>query len=95
MRPRWFTHNLATANPVSGLLPCCMRHAPFSTIICLTAVQAEEGAAATALQDAVSHFTLRLAFCTSEENRRWLLAQETELFRLRYAALDSSRKVCT
>lgn len=32
-------------------------------------------------KDHISHFVLRLAFCRSEEQRRWLLQQETELFR--------------
>ena len=33
--------------------------------------------------DLISHFTLRLAFCQSEELRRWYLQWETELFRFR------------
>lgn len=32
-------------------------------------------------KDHISHFVLRLAFCRSEDQRRWLLQQETELFR--------------
>lgn len=43
-------------------------------------------AAASRLKDAVSHFALRLAFCTTEDNRRWLLTQECELFRHRFVS---------
>lgn len=56
-------------------------------------MQAQEGSAATQLRDVVSHFVLRLAFCSSEDNRRWLLAQETELFRYRYSSLRAPEKV--
>lgn len=32
-------------------------------------------------KDAVSHHILRLAYCQSEEKRRWFLSQELALFR--------------
>ncbi|MES1914480.1 MAG: hypothetical protein MHM6MM_006544, partial [Cercozoa sp. M6MM] len=35
-------------------------------------------------KDLVSHCILRMAFCRSEENRRWLASAETALFRLRF-----------
>ena len=35
-------------------------------------------------KDMVSHYVLRLAFCRSEDLRRWFLMQECELFRLRF-----------
>ena len=50
--------------------------------------------AATKQLDASSHFILRLAFCTSEENRRWLTARECDLFKHRYNCLSAAEKVC-
>lgn len=36
--------------------------------------------------DHISHFTLRIAYCRSEELRRWFLSRELEWFRLRFSA---------
>lgn len=33
-------------------------------------------------KDHISHFILRLVFCSQEEDRRWLITQELDLFRL-------------
>ncbi|KAJ8876242.1 hypothetical protein PR048_024152 [Dryococelus australis] len=38
-------------------------------------------------QDHISHFILRLAYCRSDELRRWFLSKELELFRLRFHCL--------
>jgi DNA primase large subunit len=34
-----------------------------------------------AVKDVLSHFFLRMAFCQTEELRRWFLSQESALFR--------------
>ena len=38
-------------------------------------------------KDLLSHYALRLAYCRTDELRRWLLLHETELFRARFRAL--------
>lgn len=39
--------------------------------------------------DHISHFILRLAFCRSEDLRRWFLSRELELFKLKFSNLNS------
>ena len=52
------------------------------------------GATSTDLQhDIISHYILRLAFCPSEEERRWFITHELELFRYRFQVLTKSEQV--
>lgn len=43
--------------------------------------------------DVISHFILRLAFCPSEEERRWLITNELELFRYRFQILSKAEQL--
>eukprot|EP00854_Cymbomonas_tetramitiformis_P000620 gene620-1046_t len=45
------------------------------------------------LKDVVSHYVLRLAYCRTEELRRWFLTQECILFKLRFKALRPAAQV--
>ena len=52
------------------------------------------GASSLDLQnDIISHYILRLAFCPSEEERRWFITNELELFRYRFQVLTKSEQL--
>lgn len=40
-------------------------------------------------KDLISHFILRLAYCRTEDLRRWFLAQEQALFKYRIECLNN------
>ncbi|XP_052276679.1 DNA primase large subunit-like isoform X2 [Dreissena polymorpha] len=42
--------------------------------------------------DHISHFILRLAYCRSEELRRWFMTQELDLFRFRFKTTSDQEK---
>lgn len=42
-------------------------------------------------KDWISHFVLRLAYCRTEDNRRWFLAQEVALLKWRLGAVETGK----
>lgn len=43
-------------------------------------------------RDSISHFILRLGFCRTEDNRRWFLTQECQLFKARLDRMSELEK---
>ncbi|KAG7394429.1 DNA primase large subunit [Phytophthora boehmeriae] len=65
------------------------KHMPLRSVAPLKSSQAEDDAA----KDVLSHFFLRMAFCQTEELRRWFLSQESALFRYRLDKMTRDEKI--
>lgn len=61
----------------------------FSKLINGTGCGQTESELQSRKRDHISHFILRLAYCRSEELRRWFLAREQDLFRTRFSSLSA------
>ncbi|KAJ0410969.1 hypothetical protein ATCC90586_004322 [Pythium insidiosum] len=65
------------------------KHMPLRTGVGMNARRAESDA----VKDVLSHFFLRMAFCQTEELRRWFLSQESALFRFRLDKMTRDEKL--
>lgn len=43
--------------------------------------------------DLISHYVLRLAYCRTAELRKWFLAQECDMFRLKFGTYNAAEHV--
>ncbi|KAL7675370.1 hypothetical protein ACOME3_001630 [Neoechinorhynchus agilis] len=58
---------------------------PFTLVKVWTGIKGDENDLKNEIRiDIISHYALRLAYCTSEDRRRWILQHECELFRYRF-----------
>lgn len=54
-----------------------------------TSVQTKEQDLQARRRDYISHFILRLAYCRSVDQRKWFMARELELFKLKFSQLKA------
>ncbi len=60
------------------------------SILCTPKEGVEE---ADLAKDITSHFILRLAFCTSDEQKRWFMQQEVDLFRYKLQKVSTEQHI--
>lgn len=53
----------------------------------------EDTSEATRRKDTISHFVLRLAYCQTDELRRWFIQHECDLFRQKFRIISENEKV--
>ncbi|XP_014282158.1 DNA primase large subunit [Halyomorpha halys] len=64
----------------------------FRKLITNTSFSNDEELYATRKQDHISHFMLRLAYCDTEDKRRWFIAREMDLFKFKWSYLNQYEK---
>ena len=89
------------AKPKQTVFVCWKDSWPATSLACLQALAKEltnnhlsgPSREAAKRKDVVSHWILRLAYCRTEDLRRWYLQQECDLFRYRFRAELPSEQV--
>ncbi|XP_014251801.1 DNA primase large subunit-like [Cimex lectularius] len=64
----------------------------FCKLITSTSLGSAEADFSQRRRDHISHFILRLAYCETEDKRRWFISKEVDLFKLRWMHLNSNSR---